>query len=145
MNASPARSLLALYLLLAGLSGCPRRSAIWIVGQEAPGRPVFGIGNTVRGDSTWLGLLIVGWCDNWDGTARNAVWFLSQDNGPVVSLSRVVYGRVPRGYFYMSHDSSRTTVSPPLGPGCYIASISGTGRVRFQISADGSVLELGDQ
>lgn len=136
----------AVFILLLGvLTGCPRRSAIWLVGQEEPGRPVFGVGETLHGRPTWLGDLIVAPCQGWDGTARNAVWFLAQDGESRV-LSRVVYGRVPPGYVatrYMSEEKS-TAVSPPLKAGCYIASISGTGRVRFYISADGSALELGE-
>jgi hypothetical protein len=131
--------------LLVVLAACQKRSAIWLVGQEEAGRPVFGVGETFRGRPTWLGLMIVAPCKGWDGTARNAVWFLAQE-GNEQRLSRVVYGRVPPGYVatrYMSEEKS-TAVSPPLRPGCYIASISGTGRVRFSISPDGSALELGD-
>ena len=139
----PKRGAVLLPLLL--LAACPRRTAIWLVGQEAPGRPVFGVGDTYRGRPTWLGTLIVAPCEGFDGTARNAVWFLAQDSASVV-VSRVVYGRVPQGYAatsYMSHERSRTAVSPPLSAGCYIAELEGTGRVEFRIAQDGSALETG--
>jgi hypothetical protein len=136
----------ALVAVLGTLAACPRRSAIWLVGQTEPGRPVFGVGEAYRGRPTWLGLLIVAPCESWDGTARSAIWFLAQDGESRV-LNRVVYGHVPPGYVatrYMSDEKS-TAVSPPLKAGCYIASISGTGRARFSISQDGSALELGDE
>ena len=136
----------ALVPFLLVLAGCPKRSAIWLVGQEEPGRPVFGVGETFRGRPTKLGLMIVAPCEGWDGTARSALWFLVQEVDAQV-LSRVVYGQVPPGYVatkYMSEEKS-TLVSPPLGPGCYIASISGTGRVRFTISSDGSAVELSNE
>ena len=134
-----------LALSLIALAGCPRRSAIWLLGQEAPGRPVFGVGETPHGRPTWLGHLIVVPCDRFDGTARNALWFIVQDTGAVRVLDRVVYGKVPTGYIvthYKSEESSRTAVSPPLTAGCYVASISGTGRVRFRIGEAGSALEI---
>jgi hypothetical protein len=89
------RTLLACAVL--SLAGCPRRSAIWVLGQESPGRPVFGIGQTLHGRPTWLGTLVVAPCEGFDGTARNATWFLVQDVGEPRTLNRVVYGRVPLG------------------------------------------------
>jgi hypothetical protein len=122
-------------------------TAIWIVGQEAPGRPVFGIGESVRGEPTWIGTLIVAPCEGFDGTARAALWFLVQE-GEARTLERLTYGRIPPGYAstrYMSADFDRVSVAPPLPAGCYVASLDGTGQVRFEVGADGSVLELPEQ
>jgi hypothetical protein len=126
------------------LAACPRQSAVWIEGQEAPGRPVFGVGRSLHGPATWLGLFIVAPCAGFDGTARTARWFLVQDGEPR-AISELTYGRVPPGYAatkYMSSEQSQTAVAPPLGPGCYIAATSGTGQVRFMVEPDSSVHEV---
>ena len=131
-------------LMLLLLTACPRRTAIWLVGQEAPGRPVFSVGETYGGRPTWLGVLIVAPCERFDGTGRSALWMLVQDTTPSNVISRVTYGRVPVGYAAtapMSTQRSRTAVAAPLAAGCYIATTDGTGRVRFTISDDGSALE----
>jgi hypothetical protein len=86
-------------------------------------------------------------CKGFDGTARTAVWLIVQDIGEPHVLGRVTYGRVPQGYVathYMSRDTSRAEVSPPLTAGCYVAAVQGTGRLRFVIAPDGSALQLPD-
>jgi hypothetical protein len=129
---------------VVALWSCQRPAAIWIIGQEAPGRPVFGIGDTVRGRPIWLGDLMVTRCDFDDQTAQFAAWLIVSD-GETTVVSRVTYGRVPPGYAvtrYGSTERSHTDVAPPLLPGCYVARIDGSpGTVYFTVAADGSVLE----
>jgi hypothetical protein len=126
------------------LTACPRQGAVWIEGQAAPGRPVFGVGRTLRGPATWLGYFIVAPCDSFDGSAGTARWQLVQ-NGEPRAISRLTYGQVPDGYVAtraLSTERPRTAVADPLGPGCYVAVMSGSGRVEFTVAADGSVLEV---
>ena len=64
--------------------------------------------------------------------------------GEARQIERIVYGRVPPGFYaarYMSEERSRS-VEPPLGPGCYVASTDGEGSVRFSVAPNGSVVEL---
>ena len=137
------RSLGALAIIVTAIVACQRLTAIWILGQEEPGRPVFGIGDEYRGPPALIATLIVAPCEGFDGTGRKAVWMIQADT--VRPLARVTYGRLPPGYAatsYMSEHLDRTAVAPPLSAGCYVAKIDGTGRVFFQVGADGSVLEL---
>ena len=60
---------------LLALTGCPRSTAIWVIGQEEPGRPVFAFAKSYRGDPTYLTHLHVHSCDDRDGTARTAICF----------------------------------------------------------------------
>jgi hypothetical protein len=139
----PLRAVL-LGLAVVLVTGCPERSAIWIVGQAEPGRPVFGIGRTVRGEPILIYGLMVWPCERFDGTARSTTWFLVSD-GPQRVVDRVTYGHVPAGYastHYMSRALDSTSVAPPLAPGCYLARLeASSGTVRFDVARDGSVLE----
>ena len=133
--------------LALALVACPRQTAVWIVGQEAPGRPVFGVGKTQRGQPTYLSYFIVAPCEGFDGTTRNATWRIS-DADEMRNLSRITYGRVPAGYatspYYGHLSAPDTVVAPPLTPGCYVANTDGSGHVRFRVGPDGSVLEEPD-
>jgi hypothetical protein len=127
------------------LVGCPRKTAIWIVGQEEPGRPVFGVAEEVRGRPTYLTLFLVSPCASWDGTVRSAIWFI--DGGLPDPVRRIVYGRPPAAWkaSYSGTKPVLQDAAPPLQAGCYVASTDGTGRVEFRVSADGSVLEAADE
>ncbi len=133
----------ALYgILLVMCLACPRTSAIWIEGQEAPGRPVFGVGRSLGGPPISLGDLLVAPCEGYDGTARQARWFIIETGGSP-EVSRVTYGQTPGGYratTYMDRERPPSPV-PPLDSGCYVADLDGTGVVRFDVKANGSVLQ----
>ena len=139
----PLRAVSIMALAL-GLMACPRQTAVWIVGQEVPGRPVFGIGKIPRGQLTYLGYFLVAPCEGFDGTSRNATWSISGTD-ETRDLARITYGRVPVGYVasarYGGMSSPNTFVVPPLTPGCYVANTDGSGHVRFRVGPDGSVLE----
>jgi hypothetical protein len=130
-------------LMGASLLGCPRRTALWILGQEAPGRPVFGVGETVHGEPTYLNYFFVAPCEGWDGTSRTKIWSVAQGS-PSMNLSRLTYGRAPDGYFVTGRGGiavANPEVAPPLATGCYVASTDGRGQLRFHVGPDGSVLE----
>ena len=127
------------------LAACKAERAIWLAGQAEPGRPVFGIGDEERGSPVLVATLIVSPCDGYDGTGRNARWFLvreDQESGP---LARVTYGRIPAGFAatrYRTEEKSTTAVAPPLTAGCYVADIDGGRTLRFEIGADGTARAL---
>jgi hypothetical protein len=130
---------LALFALLA-VAACPRKTAIWILGQASAGRPVFGVSTDPHGSPTWLGYLIVSECEPFDG--RRALWALEPMEGTPPAVASITFGSVPNGYRRRSNPADRPGSPPPsLRPGCYIAATDGTGQVRFKVDSSGFVLE----
>lgn len=130
--------------LLASLTACPRRIEIELVGQEGPGRPVFSVVPVGRGKPNYLGAFTVTPCEQFDGTARAAYWFILGD----APVERFVYGKVPAGYSahgYMTGPLASQATAEPLAEGCYVADTEGTGNLRFTVSRDGSVLLVAPQ
>lgn len=116
--------------------GCPQRTAIWLAADSAPNRPVFLIADRRGGDGdVAIRVLRVDACTPLD-TARSPLWGIADAQG-AGNLRRVEYGVVPPGW-------SSFAGPRRLSPGCYRATISGSGRVEFQVEPDGDVRELAD-
>lgn len=65
-----------------------------------------------------------------------AAWVLEARIGEATRLSEIHYGSVPEGY-------SETRPATPLQmPGCYVATISGTGVTAFTINESGRIVEM---
>lgn len=89
--------------------------------------------------------LIVSPCAGYDGTGRNARWFLVREDENSAPLARITYGRVPTGFAatrYRTEEKSTTAVAPPLSAGCYVADIDGGRTLRFEIGVDGMARAL---
>jgi hypothetical protein len=128
------RSPLAFIGTLA-LLACPERNAVWVedgstamnltfgVGRFRDGRgpalsdlPVFGVRQCLTGDESEV-----------------VVWQISRGDSLPAVPTRIRYGEPPPGY--------NTTVGPrDLVPGCYEAFILGSGRARFRVGPDRTVL-----
>jgi hypothetical protein len=120
--------------ILFVLWGCPERSAIWILPGSTAESLEFGIGRA-RGDTIPIdiGALRVSPCAG-PFTGEGAYWAVAVESPTAPAIGRVRYGEAPVG--------SQVTQGPiALTPGCYRASISGTGSTEFVIEDDGRVVE----
>lgn len=125
--------ILLVALIALALTGCPEETAIWVEPESTASRLVFGVSRE-RGAVTPInfGVLNVSACET-----RDAYWVLSSTGRRVEHPLLVEYGVVPPGFV--------SDVGPrPLDPGCYLASVVGTGRTRFIVGEDGAVEELND-
>ena len=123
-------------LLLASfaLLGCPRRTEVWIVEGSTAENLVFGIGvHPGKERSIPFYSLVIAEC-NEHHSAVPAVWSMQPIVGTEVAQypSQVRYGASLDG-FRQEGDSSG------LPPGCYEASIGGSGRVVFSIDSVGAI------
>lgn len=125
------RGVLLSALLL--VTGCPRRSAVWVVPGSTAERLEFGIG-PARGDSTpiHLGGFRVYRCDG-PSAGAGALWTVGVESADAPRLNRIRYGTIPPGYEGLE--------PVPLEAGCYRAAIGGTGTTRFVVYEDGNVTE----
>ncbi len=129
------------------LTGCPRTTTVRIVGQAAPGRPVFASGGSWGGPPTGISFLMVAPCappgaEPWDPRPR-PLWGATRDPTPdAPPPQQLTYGVLPAGYDVV-RGAPRPGPGgvPPLPPGCYTAETDGTGWLKFQVARDGSVLE----
>lgn len=126
------------------VAGCPQETSIWIVPGSSADQLVFVLGEE-RGRSQPIStsLVRVDRCEavadqgNYP-SATEAAWFVEKEIGPHVKLSQVTYGEVPQGY-------RETQPAEPLErPGCYLATISGTGAVGFEVDAQGKITEMSE-
>lgn len=128
-------------MLIGGVlmvSGCPQESAVWLAPGSTATHLVFMIGRD-RGDedgSTSVTTFDVTTCSDPDRTYANRYWGIER-GGNDLPLHVVQYGIVPKG-FGQHHPAL------PLTPGCYRVRLSGTGRLKFNVSRDGSVAEVQD-
>ena len=124
-------TLSALALLFA--LGCLRQGAIWIADESTFARPIFGLA-TERGGADGIrdvGDFQVRTCDRAD-EPRSIRWQVKSGPTPSTIPSRVTYGVTPPGF-------SRVIGPKPLPPGCYEASVRGSGvakMVRFELVSD---------
>lgn len=118
------------------LSACPGRTAVWVIDGSTASHLEFGIANRRNGGRpVKVGVLRVGYCHAPDYGADGAVWIIGEDSLREPLVTRVTYGQAPLGY--------RSAVGPePLRPGCYSVTVSGMGRVRFEVDSSGSVREV---
>ena len=133
------RNPVLLVLFALALAACPMKSAIWIVPGSTRDHFEFGISDKRLGDRAiqWGGLAVSDCRTNANETTQKRYWVLERNpkfwngNWP----NRITYGDTPADF--------TTTLGPePLKPGCYEASILGTGYVAFLIDSDGAVREL---
>ena len=139
----------AVAILAIGLiTGCPRRTAVWVVGQAAPGRPVFAFAESRGGQATWISYIAVAPCAppgaQTSDSYPSPLWAAVRNPTPNMPvLRRVTYGVLPTGYdLAPAAPKPGPGGVPPLGPGCYSIETEGTGWLTFQVAKDGSVLEL---
>ena len=130
-------------LLLSMLVTCTTKGTkIWIEPQSTADHLVFRVGYTRESGPISLGGLRVDECAlllNSKGTypeSAQAMWITEPIVGEAPPVTSIVYGRTPTGYRNLS--PARTLSKP----GCYVATISGTGLVRFEVGRTGSIREL---
>ena len=122
---------------LLGLTACPQQTAIWLISGSEPGQPVLGLGKNRDGALlAEVPYVFISPCAGYDGTAGRAVWVLQRAIETAPAPRQAQVGHAPPGY--------RVAKGPErLQPGCYVASIQGTGHVEFDVLGDRSSVERG--
>jgi hypothetical protein len=125
----------ALVVFAVLLTGCPQQTAIWISKASTANRTVFGIGKK-HGKPGGVSVHVIR-VDRCGGKNYpkydDALWVLSAE-GDGEGLKQLVYGETPSGY-KVSHGPL------PLTSGCYVAGLSGTGSVTFDVDERGLATE----
>lgn len=121
-------------LLLLSTS-CQQLTAIWVEPGSTAFRLVFGVAER-RGGSrqVFVTSLRVERCFS-SAVGPETYWDTSRaDSRAVTDPRRVVYGIPPAGWASLRGPH-------PLTPGCYRATIEGTGMVEFQVQPDAGIVE----
>jgi hypothetical protein len=132
---------LRLLIALCLVTGCMRRSAVWLVPHSTAEHLRFGYGAT-RGSSEpladlqWMRVSACGVGPGEHTVGERVLWLASGSAvDPAALAGTVLYGEPPRGLV--------TRRGPkPLVPGCYVFSISGNGisaSVCFEVPVQGEV------
>jgi hypothetical protein len=118
---------LAVPIFLLALAACPQRTAVWIAEGSTARDLTLVFGEKEGRERRMSSFVRVDRCGAWH--RDSAMWILSIDT------SRVTYGVPGPG-------TSQQAEARPLTPGCYQASMSGTGSVGFTVDSLGVVTEL---
>jgi len=112
---------------------CEEKTALWIIPGSTANQLEFGVSHRRGGTKPIeFQILNVHTCPGASGQEVE-YWVLVADSSAVPS-ARIRYGVPPPGY--------RSLMGPlSIDPGCYHAAIAGTGRLQFEVGADGRVLE----
>jgi hypothetical protein len=124
-----------------GALGCPQRTAVWLVEPARADNLTFRIADKRGGHGrVFVDVFRVDRCDE-PGDHRSApMWGAGAGIGPGdTRLSEIHYGDMPLGYGPLMKQGDTALT---LTPGCYTASTSGTGSIRFQVDSLGTVTEL---
>ena len=122
------------------IAACPMKSAIWIVEGSTAAHLEFGISDKRHGRTSiqWGGITVRDcYLRLRPGQEQRLYWGLERDPqswGDAWPI-RILYGAVPTGFHNLQEPES-------LVPGCYEASVSGTGYVAFVVDSAGGVTEL---
>jgi len=117
-------------LFVLCLSACPQETGIRIEPGSTVQHLEFRVSSNRDGTQpASVGVFRIDPCET-TGQGR-ALWLLVGTHGSA-PLHRLTYGQTPYGF-------SVSASSRALVPGCYRASTSGTGKVIFDVRADGSV------
>jgi hypothetical protein len=141
MSGSVARATcrrLPLACLVVLLTACPQKTAVWISRGATAANLVFHFGKEPGKEApVAVGGVHVRTCaDSVGGYSDTAAMWAMYALDHARMLSAVQYGGVPDGF--------RSTVGPvALQQGCYFVEISGTGRTRFAVRSDDSVVDEG--
>lgn len=119
---------LALVGIAILVTGCPKQTAIWVEEGSTSTRLLFRIASE-RGAEVPVNfqVLNVSRCESGE-----RYWVISSTHEGVSPPLQVQYGVVPEGY-------ATSVEAKPLGPGCYLASVIGTGRATFTIDDEGGI------
>jgi hypothetical protein len=133
MRQSPRSRTIAIALLLAvGALGCPQRTAVWVVAPARADDLRFRIANKRGGDGrVSIGVFRVDRCGEPADYRTMPVWGAGAGYGvPDTGVREIRYGELPRGYEPLTNQGDTALT---LTPGCYTATISGTGFTRFEV------------
>src|SRR5664279_1922128 len=135
------RNLRALTVIAAlVLVGCPQRTAVWIEPGSTAAHLTFRMAEKRGGHkAVSVGVFRVDQCTSPSDARTVPMWGAGTTASATSSaLSRIVYGDMPNGYEPLIHQGDSALA---LAPGCYRATISGTGEVVFDVTNDGQVVE----
>jgi hypothetical protein len=128
-----------LLILLLLLSGCTRRSVIWVVTPATAVMLEFGLAQTREGTQPveFLQDIRVTGCHD-PSSYPDVFWEVTTNRLTGPAPMRIRYGVAPRGF-------ETFVASKPLPHGCYVMEVHGeafSATTRFEVTADGSVSEL---
>ena len=136
---SAALRMLALAPILL-LTACPERDYVSIRPGSTRSHLVFQV-SSVRDDpqSGYDGGIRIDHCGNPPDYTSIPVWGAS----PALDLiappvHEIVFGQLPTGYEPLMNQPAAPM---ELVPGCYLVTLSGTGRTTFDVHSDGTVVE----
>ena len=122
-------------LMVSLTTACPQVSTIWLEPGSTVTHLLFHIARSRGSDRpVAVGVFRVDRCKDPADYRSAGMWVIGGKKGTVYQRE-VVYARLPDG-FEENHPAR------PLTPGCYQATVSGTGRLRFNVRPDGSVYEF---
>lgn len=131
-------------LLVAFLMACPQISAVWVIPGSTSSDLRFGIGRERDEPGTLVvSVFRVDACgDSTEGgAARRLMWgagFARNTTFEQRELTEIRYGQMPAGFEPLIGQADTALT---LTPGCYRASVGGTGRTQFDVTSDGSIIE----
>ena len=120
----------------AVLAGCPQRTAVWIPSGATTNDLLLAFGEE-RGHpaEVAIGVVEVWRCDPSPPGDSATVWRI-RTSGIARPIRLMRYGVAPPGF-------TVEVRAVPIGPGCYLAQVSGTGATRFRVGQDGKVTDEG--
>ena len=114
--------------------GCPRQDAVWIATGSTPSSLIFVVGERTGVESqVRIYSLRIERCAGTDAAQPEQLWAIVEAEGAVSATpSRVRYGVTPSGFV-------ERVPAKPIGPGCYIARLGGSGTRQFEVTSDSTI------
>jgi hypothetical protein len=122
---------------LAMLAGCPERTAVWVVPGSTASHLELAVGPKRGKEKPMEFFLRVDRCEDPErGWIKGTAFWITGTNPRTGSYpSRVLYGTTGPGL-------ESQEPAQELTPGCYLVTMSGTGRTAFLVDSIGRVIEL---
>jgi len=125
--------------MVAGLSACPKRTAVWVLEGSTSSRLEFVVGRRAGHEEVvrFYSLRVERCGDN--SSDKRLVWMIGEpSSGRPKYPSRVQYGVTPAGFAEQVPPQS-------LAEGCYAVRLGGAGVTHFEITKEGAVLPADDR
>lgn len=128
-----------LAVMVAGLSACPQRTAVWVLEGSTSSHLEFVVGRRTGHEETvrFYSLRVERCGENSSG--KLSMWMIGEpSSGRPDYPSRVQYGVTPAGF-------AEQVPAHSLTEGCYTVRLGGAGVAQFEITKEGAVLGADDR